>query len=204
GFQLKHLAELNYQLMRVPERRISMESSISLQTAAIWSTPRHTFEKLQGRVSGEWSPQLNGDDYKVQQTLRAGTTFGQAPFDELFMLGLERDNDLSMRAHIATHDGRKGSAPLGGNYMLSNWDIDKHVYNNGIFGLKLSPFLDTGRIMVPHRAWDRRNGCGIQGCKRKSAFWALGSRSLTEKICDQVTTLSMSPRADRPREQGEI
>ena len=149
GFQLKHLAELNYQLMRVPERRISMESSISLQTAAIWSTPRHTFEKLQGRVSGEWSPQLNGDDYKVQQTLRAGTTFGQAPFDELFMLGLERDNDLSMRAHIATHDGRKGSAPLGGNYMLSNWEIDKHVYNNGIFGLKLSPFLDTGRINGP-------------------------------------------------------
>ena len=38
---------------------------------------------------------------------------GKFPFDELFMLGLERDNDLEMRGHIGTRDGRKGSAPLG-------------------------------------------------------------------------------------------
>ena len=34
------------------------------------------------------------------------------------MLGLERDNDLPMRAHIGTRDGRKGSAP-GGAQLLS-------------------------------------------------------------------------------------
>jgi hypothetical protein len=62
------------------------------------------------------------------------------------MLGLERDNDLWLRAHIGTRDGRKGSAPLGRNYFLSNWEIDKHVYGNGIFSVKLSPFLDTGKI----------------------------------------------------------
>jgi len=51
-----------------------------------------------------------------------------------------------MRAHIGTRDGRKGSAPLGRNYFLSNWEIDKNIYNNGMFGAKLSPFLDTGNI----------------------------------------------------------
>jgi tetratricopeptide (TPR) repeat protein len=149
GYQLKHTAELSYEVLRVPERRLSMKSSASSQVGAIWSSPRHTFEKLQGRVSAEWFPQMQGDDFKMRETLQAGTTVGQAPFDELFMLGLDRDNDLWMRAHIGTRDGRKGSAPLGRNYFLSNWEIDKRIYNNGIFGVKLSPFLDTGRINGP-------------------------------------------------------
>jgi len=62
------------------------------------------------------------------------------------MLGLEQDNDLWLRAHIGTRDGRKGSAPLGGTYALSNWEIDKNVYKNGILNLKLGLFLDTGKI----------------------------------------------------------
>jgi hypothetical protein len=65
------------------------------------------------------------------------------------MLGLERDNDLWLRGHVGTRNGLKGSAPLGRNYFLSNWEIDKTVYNNGLFGIKLSPFLDTGKITDP-------------------------------------------------------
>lgn len=149
GYQLKHLAELKYELLTIPEQRLSVTSHISSQIAAIWSNPRQTFEKLQAQVSGEWLPQLRGDDYRIRETLRAGATFGRPPFDELFMLGLERDNDLWMRAHIGTRKGRKGSAPLGNNYVLSNWEIDKRVYDNGIFNVKLSPFLDTGRINGP-------------------------------------------------------
>ncbi len=93
-----------------------------------------------------WLPQAEGDDYEIQNRVRAGKTFGDVPFDELFMLGLERDNDLEMRGHIGTRDGRKGSAPLGRNYFLSNWEADKNVYRNGIFTVKLGPFLDTGKI----------------------------------------------------------
>ena len=62
------------------------------------------------------------------------------------MLGLERDNDLWMRAHIGTRDGRKGSAPMGSTYFLSNWEMDKNIYSNGLFTAKLSPFIDTGTI----------------------------------------------------------
>ena len=68
------------------------------------------------------------------------------PFDELFMLGLERDNDLAMRAHIGTRDGRKGSAPLGRDYFLASWETDKNVYGNGLVKLKFGPFLDIGKI----------------------------------------------------------
>jgi len=149
GYQLKHLAELNYEVLRVSEQRLTVSSKLSSQVAAIWSNPRQTFEKLQGEVSSEWFPQMRGDDYRISETLRAGITFGHAPFDELFTLGLERDNDLWIRAHIGTRDGRKGSAPLGTNYVLSNWEIDKRAYDNGIFNVKLSPFLDTGRMNGP-------------------------------------------------------
>ena len=88
---------------------------------------------------------MTGDDYAMHQQVRTGKIFGRAPLDELFMLGLERDNDLWLRAHIGTRDGRKGSAPLGRDYLLINWEIDKNVYRNGLFTVKLSPFLDTGR-----------------------------------------------------------
>jgi hypothetical protein len=54
-----------------------------------------------------------------------------------------------MRAHIGTHDGRKGGAPLGGNYFLANWEADKNLYENGIVTMKMGPFLDTGKITDP-------------------------------------------------------
>ena len=82
----------------------------------------------------------------MQAGVRAGKTFGQVPFDELFLLGLECDNDLLLRGHVGTRDGRKGSAPMGRNYFLANGELDKNVYRNGLFGVKLGPFLDTGRI----------------------------------------------------------
>ena len=131
---------------RIPERRLTVEGRISSQAGRIWSEPAHSFEKLQGSASLKWFPKAEGDDYEIQQQIRAGKTFGDVPFDELFMLGLERDNDLWMRGHIGTRDGRKGSAPLGRNYFLSNWEADKNVYGNGLLTLKLGPFVDTGKI----------------------------------------------------------
>ena len=146
GYQLKQLARLNAALGRIPERRLTVEGRISSQAGRIWSEPAHSFEKLQGSASLKWFPKAEGDDYEIQQQMRAGKTFGDVPFDELFMLGLERDNDLWMRGHIGTRDGRKGSAPLGRNYFLSNWEADKNVYGNGLLTLKLGPFVDTGKI----------------------------------------------------------
>ena len=149
GLQLKQHTQLNYDLVRVPERRFDSKASVTSEAGTIWSAPAHSFEKLQGSVSAHWYPQMSGDDYALQGQIRSGKTFGSVPFDELFILGMERDNDLWMRGHVGTRDGRKGSAPLGRNYFLSNWEIDKRVYHNGIFSLKLSPFLDTGKITDP-------------------------------------------------------
>jgi tetratricopeptide (TPR) repeat protein len=146
GYQLKQTARINYELLRLPEKRFLMETHGTSELARIWAQPSQSFAKLQGEVDSQWLPQARRDDYKMQSRVSAGKTFGNEPFDELFMLGLERDNDLWLRAHIGTRDGVKGSAPLGRSYFLSNWEMDKNVYNNGLLGLKLGPFIDTGKM----------------------------------------------------------
>lgn len=171
GHELKQIARLNYELLRIPERRFLTTAGVSAQTASIWSNPSHAFEKLQGSLLARWLPQMSGDDYAVQEQVRAGKTFGQLPFDELFMLGMERDNDLWMRAHIGTRDGRKGSAPMGRNYFLSNWEINKNIYHNGLFGVKLSPFLDTGKITDP-----------LPGLGSKRWLWDAGIQAKTSGL----------------------
>jgi Tetratricopeptide repeat len=166
GYQLKQLTKLDAELWRRPERKLTLEGEASSQVGRIWSQPSHSFEKLQGSLRFHWLPQSQGDDYEIQDRVRAGKTFGEVPFDELFILGLERDNDLEMRGHIGTRDGRKGSAPLGRNYFLSNFEADKNVYRNGIFTVKLGPFLDTGKIT------DALTGLGSQ-----KWLWDLGAQA---------------------------
>jgi tetratricopeptide (TPR) repeat protein len=146
GYQLKQLTQVDAEIWRIPERRITVEGGVSSQAGRIWSQPAHAFEKMQSSLRFHWFPQAAGDDYEIQHHIRAAKTFGDVPFDELFMLGIERDNDLWMRGHLGTRNGRKGSAPLGRNYFLSNWEADKNVYRNRLLTVKLGPFLDTGKI----------------------------------------------------------
>lgn len=146
GYQLKQLAQLRGVLWRQPEDRLTVDAETSSQFAHLWSWQSELFEKIQGSVDCRWFPRAEGDDFATRQQFRAGKTIGQAPFDELFMLGLERDNDLPMRAHIGTRDGRKGSAPLGRDYLLTSWETDKNVYTVGVMTIKIGPFLDVGKI----------------------------------------------------------
>ena len=146
GYQLQQQSQLVATLYRLPERRFNVEGTASSQAGRLWSQRETSFEKLQGSVEWHWFPHPEGDDYETQQHFHAGQTFGSEAFDELFVLGLERDNNLPMRAHIGTRDGRKGSAPLGREYFLENWETDKKVYGNGVVAVKVGPFLDSGTI----------------------------------------------------------
>jgi tetratricopeptide (TPR) repeat protein len=146
GYQLKHLGQLNYALVRVPERRFTLATRASTQFGRIWSDQSQAFAKLQWTLQTSWSPQATGDDYEMQGRVSIGKQFGEAPFDELFVLGIERDNDLWLRGHVGTRNGRKGNSPMGENYFLSNWELDKNIYSNALVGFKLGPFLDSGKI----------------------------------------------------------
>ena len=149
GYEIKQTMGLKYELLRVPERRLAISGAVSSQAGRLWSEPGQGFEKLQAILEGQWFPQARGDDYEMHLRLGGGKTFGQIPFDELYMLGLERDSDLTMHAHLGTRHGQKGSAPLGRDYFVSNWETDRHVYSNGVLTVKLGPLLDIGKIDDP-------------------------------------------------------
>jgi tetratricopeptide (TPR) repeat protein len=149
GDQLKESLQFDSTLWNNPDHRISLTGTALSETGRIWSSPPHTFEKLQGFAILRWFPRLSGDDYELQQRVSSGKTFGDVPFDELWMLGIGGDNNLWMRAHIATRDGMKGSAPLGRAYFLSNTALDKNLHDFGLFRLKAGPLLDTGKITDP-------------------------------------------------------
>ncbi len=174
GDELKQFGRLNYQWLRMPERRFESRASLTSEAGTVWSNPAHSFEKLEGSVTAHWYPQMTREDYAMQAQLRSGKTWGIVPFDELFILGLERDNNLWMRAHIGTRDGQKGSAPLGRNYFLFNSEIDKNLYRTGFFSVKLSPFLDVGRVTDPLPVLGSRGWLTDTGVQLKLSVLGVG------------------------------
>jgi hypothetical protein len=174
GPQLKQFGDAWRVLWRAPEARFTLTSKASYAVGRIWSSPAHAFGKAQGWASAEWYPQARGDDYAIFSEVRAGGISGQVPFDELFQLGMERDNDLWMRAHVGTRDGRKGSAPLGTEFFLSNHEIDKNVWSNGLITVKLSPFVDSGKISGAGAALESRGWLLDMGIQAKLRVLGVG------------------------------
>jgi len=133
-------------MLRVPERRFTLDSSAEARAGREFADGLGPFATLRGSLRAHWFPRSQGDDYEMQGQIRAGGTSGKATLDELFQLGIERDNDLWLRGHAGTFDGRKGAAPLGRRFFLANWEMDKNIYENGFFTVKLGPFLDSGAV----------------------------------------------------------
>jgi tetratricopeptide (TPR) repeat protein len=173
GFALKFLASADDKLLDIPERRFSLTTGTSLQMARLWSDPPHLFARLEGSALAHWFPQAEGERYEAAGQLRAGRTFGVAPFDELFMLGEERDNNLWLCGQVGTRDGQKGSSPLGNAYFLSNASLLRSVYSNGLLGIKAGPLFDVGRMGAPTSGLSTAQWIFDTGAEAK--FTVLGS-----------------------------
>jgi hypothetical protein len=156
GPAIKYRAGFDYKLLQRPQGRFTLDSSLSAQAGRFFVSPSSLFFQTQGSLWTRWFPKPNGDDFETIGRLRSGKSAGRLPFDELFILGLERDNDLWLRAHIGTRGGKKGNAPLGRDYILSNWEVNKNIYQSGPFNVRLAPFLDCGRV------YDDADGFGSQ------------------------------------------
>jgi len=137
---------IQQRLLSVPERRFTLDSSAVAKAGREFADSLGPFATFRGSLHADWLPRATGDDYELQAKIRAGATAGKATLDELFELGIERDNDLWLRGHAGTSDGRKGAAPLGRRFFLANWEMDKNLYQNGFFTVKLGPFLDSGAV----------------------------------------------------------
>jgi len=133
-------------LFRAPEPRFTLDSTVQAKAGREFANGLGPFATLRGSLRAHWFPRAKGDDYELQARIRAGATAGKATLDELFELGIERDNELWLRGHAGSLDGRKGAAPLGRRFFLANWEMDKNIFQNGFFTVKLGPFLDIGAV----------------------------------------------------------
>lgn len=136
-------------LLRYPERRFTVDGRVSGEAGTFFDSPFGRYTKLNGDLDSRWLPRARGDDYETRVRLRSGGTFGQVPFDELYVLGFDRDTDLWMRGHPGLLSGQKGNAPLGREYVLVNSEVDKIVYRAPFVTFRVGPFLDSGKVYDP-------------------------------------------------------
>ena len=158
GPQLKQSLGARFALLRIPEKRLTVDSFGSVALARLWAGGSRSFSQLQAGTNTLWFPQHMGEKYEIQHAFRAGKSFGSPPFDELFSLGVLGDTSLLMRAHIATRSGKKGSAPIGEDYFVSNFDATRAFSLLSLATIKVGPFLDTGwtnNLLAPSKwLWD--------------------------------------------------
>ena len=149
GSNLGLQGSLSRALVRYPERRFTADAKVSGEAGTFFDRPLGRYARLEGDLRARWLPRARGDDYEVQARLRSGGTFGDVPFDELYVLGFDRDTALWMRGHPGLLSGQKGNAPLGREYVLANTEFDKIVYTAPFIAFRLGPFLDTGKAYDP-------------------------------------------------------
>lgn len=158
GNSLELSGRANYRLLRIPQDRLTVDASANAVVGRFFTAPLGAYEEAGGSAAVDWLPKERGNDWEMLSRLGAGGTFGAVPFDDLFTLAVERDdNDLWLRGISATRDGRKGNSPMGRDYVLWNSEVDKIAYNGALFQVRVGPLFDAGRI------WDSSGLFGSRG-----------------------------------------
>jgi tetratricopeptide (TPR) repeat protein len=143
GFLLKYSGSATRALLRNPDRRLEVDSSLSFDAEKLFVADRERFARIQNTLSVRW--------HEMTAQLHAGRIFGTAPFDERFVLGLDRDSDLWLRAHKATRDGFKDASFATRSVVLTNWDFQKAIHETGFLRFSAGPFLDAGSTLNSSR-----------------------------------------------------
>jgi tetratricopeptide (TPR) repeat protein len=146
---LEYRMRTDYTLIDIPDRRLTLISWGQGSFGKNFARGLGAFGGIEGSLELEWYPQPSGEDYQTTLRFRAGRNFGTATLDELYQLGVERDNDLWVRGISGTREGFKGNAPLGREFVLWNWETDKTVYKNPFLTVQVGPFVDIGKVTDP-------------------------------------------------------
>ncbi len=133
-------------LVDAPFERLRVDAEAAVEADRYFSAPLTHAVRVTGSLDERWLPESSGDRYRLRMQERAGDTVGRIPFDQLWMLGFDRDNPLWMRGHNGLVNGRKGAAPLGTRYLLGNLDFDRMLWHDPFLAVRVGPFVDTGRI----------------------------------------------------------
>jgi hypothetical protein len=186
GWSLHIDNRFDYLLWTWPDYRFRIDSWGLLRAGRILTAFPSRLAAFEGGARATWHPGAKGDTYTMTSEFRSGAAYGNVPLDELFILGMERDNDLWLRGRAGTRDGRKGSAPMGTRYVLQRNDLMRRLFRIPLVRIEAGPFFDTGWMSDPSGRFGSRRwlyDTGVQATIRTIGnvrFLAVYGRSLRE------------------------
>lgn len=133
----------NWMPLYFPARRIAVTTETRIGLGSIADDAGALYGRAETAAQLRWS---SGGNWSFQTRASAGALPGKAPFDELYILGVERDNDLVFRGIRNDADGRKGSAPVGDRFWLSSTELTRQVARFTLAEIHAGPFFDVGVI----------------------------------------------------------
>jgi tetratricopeptide (TPR) repeat protein len=151
GWSSEILNRFDAHIWDWPEHRVRVDGWGMLRTGRILTGSPSRLIAPEAALQARWIPQAKGDVYSLIASVRSGAVFGNVPLDELFILGMERDNDLWLRGVVGTRGGQKGSAPMGRRYLLTRTELDRKMWQLPMVRCTLGPFFDSGTIADPSR-----------------------------------------------------
>ncbi len=131
---------------RWPERRVTVDTSLTARAGSVFSGGRSRLLGAEFDSTLRWLPQAKDDAYQVKARLRGAALTGQLPVDALYMTAIERDNDVWLRGHAGTRDGRKGNAPMGTRYGVLQTGASRRVFKMPFVRVDAGPFFDVGNV----------------------------------------------------------
>lgn len=146
GVELKYSGSVTRTLFRSADHGLRVDASLRIEAGKLFAKPGHSslrFVKVVNAASLRWR--------SFTSQVRLGKAVGQVPFDERFMIGVDRDSDLWLRAHSATVDGRKNATNATQAFVLTNSDFQKSFWNTGWMSASAGPFLDTSKSSISSR-----------------------------------------------------
>jgi hypothetical protein len=188
--------QLDYELWRSPARSLRVDTRAWVETGSFLRATRSRFLSGTAGVHAVWAPFDREASGIIRAAGSAGRFFGDVPLDQLFVLGMERDNDLWLRGHVATFEGRKGHAPMGHAYTLWQLGLERAVFHLPLVDVSAGPFFDTGRISgsLGSRGWLRDTGIQATVAAAGKLRWVLvygrdlrGGRGVFYTAVERVT-----------------
>jgi tetratricopeptide (TPR) repeat protein len=151
GWSVELNNRFDYLLWQWPERRMRWNAWGRFNAGHLFTNDPSRLITARGGIQGTWSPQARGDTYRLSEEIQTGREFGNVPLDSLFSLGMERDTDpdLWLRGVVATTNGRKGAAPLGREYWISQTDFIRKILQIPFLRLDAGTFFDAGWVGDP-------------------------------------------------------
>ncbi|MBI4474285.1 MAG: C39 family peptidase, partial [Acidobacteria bacterium] len=98
GTSLKYVGSIRRSLFDNPDHRISVTTTLSGEAGKLFGASPARFSKAIAALNARWVPSSSADNYEMTGRLLSGAVAGTAPLDELFILGLDRDSRLWLRA----------------------------------------------------------------------------------------------------------